>query len=132
MADIKSRMASVRGKYRQADVIEILGWDDALKQAAAYFGHNDCETLAIIMAHVLFGRPGRGRQVKEWTEIRLIELGEACLRLKKETGFKDRRIAELLSKTGQFGKDVEAIRQRLPEAKRLYVEDVREWWIPVE
>jgi hypothetical protein len=82
------------------------------------------------MAEVLFGRPGRGRQVKDWDEAKLHALGRVYFYIKKKKpAFSDRQIAEIFAeqhsdefgKNG-FGKDAELIRQRLPAAKRTFVE----------
>ena len=80
-------------------------------------------------SEVLFGKPGRGRQIKDWDEGKLHALGQVYFYIKKKKpAFRDRQIAEIFAeqysdefgKNG-FGKDAELIRQRLPTAKRAFV-----------
>ena len=148
MADIKSRMETVRALYRENPYELRPEASRALAEAEKYFGvdptrrkdlppsvlesarYYDVVVLARLMAEVLFGRPGRGRQTKDWSEGKLYNLGQAYFYVKKKKpALKDRQIAEIFAeqhsdefgKNG-FGKDAELIRQRLPAAKRVFVE----------
>jgi hypothetical protein len=148
MVDIESRKATVRALYRESPHELRPEASRALAEAEKYFGvgptrrkdlppnileaarYHDVVILARLMAEVLFGRPGRGRQTKDWSEGKLYILGQAYFYVKKKKpALKDRQIAEIFAgqhsdefgKNG-FGKDAELIRQRLPAAKRVFVE----------
>jgi hypothetical protein len=145
MVDIESRKATVRALYRESPHELRPEASRALAEAEEYFGvgptrrkdlppnileaarYHDVVILARLMAEVLFGRPGRGRQTKDWSEGKLYILGQAYFYVKrKKPTLKDRQIAEIFAgqhsddfgKNG-FGKDAELIRQRLPAAKRV-------------
>jgi len=148
MVDIESRKATVRALYRESPHELRPEASRALAEAEEYFGvgptrrkdlppnilevarYHDVVILARLMAEVLFGKPGRGRQTKDWSEGKLYILGQAYFYVKrKKPALKDRQIAEIFAgqhsddfgKNG-FGKDAELIRQRLPAAKRVFTE----------
>ena len=148
MANINSRKETVRALYQQNPSELRPEALRALKRAEEYFGYpfskpekgvppdllekfqyRDLVILARMMAEVLFGKPGRGRQIKDWDEGKLHALGQVYFYIKKKKpAFRDRQIAEIFAeqysdefgKNG-FGKDAELIRQRLPAAKRAFV-----------
>jgi hypothetical protein len=145
MANIESRKATVRALYRE-NPSELR--PEALKafaRAEEYFGfgslakrredlppdlleklwYRDVLILARLMAEVLFAKPGRGRQTKDWSEGKLHNLGQVYFYMKKrKPALSDRQIAEVLAEQPEcgFGKNAELIRQRLPSAKRIFVE----------
>jgi hypothetical protein len=104
MADIKSRMQTVRALYRENPYELRPEASRALAEAEKYFGvdltrrkdlppsvlesarYYDAVVLARLMAEVLFGRPGRGRQTKDWSEGKLYNLGQVYFYVKKEAG----------------------------------------------
>jgi hypothetical protein len=150
VVDIESRKATVLAHFKQAPFEPRIEAIRAFHEAAKYFGlkqdFDDLEReiggskssegwrerserraaltsqLAHLMAEVLFGKPGRGRQVKDWTEQKLYALGRAHAHFRSVSDATDAQFAEMLSKNRWriFGKDPEAIRQRLPTAKRLF------------
>ena len=89
MVDIESRKATVRALYRESPHELRPEASRALAEAEKYFGvgptrrkdlppnileaarYHDVVILARLMAEVLFGRPGRGRQTKDWSEGKL-------------------------------------------------------------
>jgi hypothetical protein len=103
MADIKSRMETVRALYRENPYELRPEASRALAEAEKYFGvdltrrkdlppsvlesarYYDAVVLARLMAEVLFGRPGRGRQTKDWSEGKLYNLGQVYFYVKKRS-----------------------------------------------
>jgi hypothetical protein len=136
MGDIKSRMETVRAQSRRHRFNTPDEWLGALKRAEEYF---DCRIfgekydqaaalrLAIAMAQVLFGRPGRGRQIKDWTEDKLRLLGRGLFyrRFYSKSGarLRDAQYARLVSeeRPPRFGANPELIRQKLPAARRAFI-----------
>jgi len=103
----------------------------ALDRAKKCFETTDTETLALLMAEILFGKTERGRSrgTKTWTEQEYLNLADAAGMLwKKNPKLSDARIATLLSKTEAFKKySAEVLRQRMKEAKRAawdYLQDM--------
>jgi hypothetical protein len=139
MADIKSRLATVRAQYRQTlglrfplgalDCLNLMSeCHDSLREAAEYFGvAQDERLLTLLMAQVLFGEPGPGRQVKDWTREKLYHLGKAYWCLKTENRrLGDAKIAKLIcgQQAERFGKDPEVIRKQLREAKVMFFREI--------
>jgi hypothetical protein len=152
VADIESRKATVRaqdaGRFGLLDGSKesherfSRQWS-ALQKAGKYFGYDvafddssgrrntkrehHIEHLAMLMAEVLFGRPGRGRQVRDWTEKKLHRLGWTYYYTKRgNPGLKDSQIVNLIiskDSHAEFGKDAERLRQRLHAAKRAFFEE---------
>jgi hypothetical protein len=103
MVDIESRKATVRALYRESPHELRPEASRALAEAEKYFGvgptrrkdlppnileaarYHDVVILARLMAEVLFGRPGRGRQTKDWSEGKLYILGQAYFYVKKRS-----------------------------------------------
>jgi hypothetical protein len=84
------------------------------------------------MAEVLFGKPGRGRQVRDWTDDKLRRLGKTYWHTvtyqpptKNPKKLRDGAVAKLISERDSrwFGKDPERIRRQLPKAKRIFYEE---------
>jgi hypothetical protein len=106
VSDIKKRMDHVRAQRRQvldrgrhgksfvyfSDNVS----ETALKEAEKYFGTEGNETLALLMAEVLFGKNERGRTrgTKTWTQEAYWKLARAI----QDTLFKDIRVSERLMK----------------------------------
>jgi hypothetical protein len=139
MADIKSRMDNVRAQYRQMrghrwplGALECLNLieecHDSLGKAAEYFGvERDNSILTLLMARVLFGEPGRGRQVKDWTRVQLYHLGKAYWCLKTENlRLGDAKIAKMICRQQpeRFGKEPEVVRKQLRQAKTMFFREI--------
>jgi hypothetical protein len=139
MADIKSRMDTVRARYRQVRGYRwplggLEGLDlikechDALVRAAEYFGVERKDSmLTLLMAHVLFGESGRGRQVKDWTRVQLYHLGKAYWCLKTENWrLGDGKIAKLICReqAERFGENPELVRKQLAQAKLMFFREI--------
>ena len=141
MADLKTRMKTVRALFHQhvggkTNNAEYDKWYAeclaSLRQAEKYFGFKKPtppedeagreayeDLLLFAMAQILFGKPGRGRQVKEWTDgkLHLLKFAHGLLRGR---GLSDAQIAQQLCEwdPDRFGRDPERIRKLLPRAKR--------------
>jgi hypothetical protein len=81
--------------------------------------------VARLLAQIVFGESRRGRQVKDWTEHKLVSLGSAYASFRlavPASEVSDAQFAKEIceQRPREYGKDEEAIRQRLPAAKRLF------------
>jgi hypothetical protein len=154
MGDIESRKATVRAQYEKDFEALLLRSGKALDKAAKYFGVEPSgrllkeaegekdpllrtkkkqeanayvtSLLAHLMAEVLFGKPGRSRQIKDWTDDKLRHLGRVYWYLATaHPQLRDPKIAKMISERDVrwFGDDPERIRQRLPKAKRIFYEE---------
>jgi hypothetical protein len=122
----------VRNLYysgKRGDIREYSFDDDpreALRRAEKYFGTNKESDLLLAMAVVLFPPPGRGRKKgKTWNFDKYLRLGLAYDRVKRDCPKRtDGQIAEIISKEDpdfrEYRNNSELLRQRLPEAKRIY------------
>jgi hypothetical protein len=128
VGDIKKRMAAIRARRfgKHFDFYsDGTGWE-ALKRAKAYFGVNADHIVAMAMAEVLFGAPGRGRKKgsQSWDDKHLIRLGRAYYIVKrKHPDLTDTKIAQIISLSPDYKEyrgNSEPLRQRLRKAKRVY------------
>jgi hypothetical protein len=142
MRDIKKRLAHIKAAlFRRhlpfetgRDTSEVASSNEfgttsvargtaALKRAKEYFGSDSDYMVTLAMAEVLFGRQERGRAkgTKIWTELKYMELAQACADLHaKNPKLKDAEIARLLTKTATYSHyPPETLRQQIVAAKRL-------------
>jgi hypothetical protein len=109
--------------------------------AAQYFGldlSNAYQRLLLFynLADVIFGREHSGRPCgnKNWDSKKLLRLGKAYDVIKRRNpGYKDRKIAQIIHSQHKGFQSAEMIRQRLPKAREEFAGSLRRtdpnyWW----
>jgi hypothetical protein len=123
MANLESKKQTVKAQFKQRDLWLRQEWVPALREAAKFFETDVHDGwLVWALAQIVFGKTGRGRQVKDWHPIKMIDLAQLYFSHYEKMGLTDSNIAKLIAKDApaRFGGDAEQIRKVLPRAKRLF------------